>query len=380
MDFSPTKEQEMLRKMAREFAKRRIEPTAKEDDRNEHLPLETIKGLASLGLLGARVPSEYGGTGMNHLAYITVVEEIARSSPSIALSVFGAHSLVEEMLMLWGNVEQKRKYLPSMCKGEALGCFGLSELGVGTEVTRVNTRAELKEGEWVLNGEKVFVINGGVARFSLIFAQANKDGESGVSAFLVERDMHGFLCENFERSGLCSANITTLCFQDCAIPQENLLAGIGDGVKIAQTLLDNLRFVVAAVCVGATQACLDASIEYAGQRQVFGRSISQFDMVQELITGMVIGNEAARLLTYQAADLKDKGLPFSKQLFIARAFASEVAIEATTKAIQVHGAYGYGREYPVERYFRDIAETILYGGTPSEEKLSAVRYVLGIIS
>lgn len=380
MDFSPTKEQEMIRKMAREFAERRIEPTAKEDDRNERFPIETIKELGSLGLLGARVPLEYGGTGMNYLNYVTIVEEIARSSPSIAISAFGAHSPVAEMLVLWGNEEQKREYLPPMCKGEALACFGLSELAVGTEVSKVNTRAELKEGKWVLNGEKMSLINGGVSRFSLIFAQASKDGESGVSAFLVQSDASGFSSEDtFERSGLCSANIATLRFQDCAIPQENLLAGIGDGVKIAQSLLDNIRFVVAAICVGATQACLDVSIEYAEQRQAFGRSISQFDMVQEMIAGMVVGNEAARLLTYQAADFKDKGLPFSKQLSIARAFAPEVALEAATKAIQVHGAYGFGKDYPVERYFRDIAEVVLYGGTPSAERLTATRYAIGLI-
>ena len=382
MDFSLTDEQVMFRNMAREFAERYIKPTAKEDDQKGHFSWETIKQLGPLGLLGPIVPQGYGGLGLDHISYAIVTEEIARASVSVAMSVFGSHTVVEEALMMWGSEEQKQKYLPAMCKGEIFSCCALTESGSGISASNITSKAEPNDSGWDLNGEKTFVINGGVSKLALTFAKATENEEHrGFSAFLVSRDIAGFSSTDvLARSGLLATNIANLYFQNCLIPQENLVGNINDGSKIAETLLDAIHFSIAASCVGATQACIDASVKYAEERVAFGRPISNFDMVQEMIADMIIGNEAARILTYQVGDLKNRGLPYKKQLSIARYLASDVAVRATTNAIQVHGAYGYGKDFPVERYFRDVAEISLYGGPPLMHKLTVARSTFGISS
>ncbi len=375
MDFSLTDEQVMFRNMARQFAERHIEPTAREDDQKEHFPWETIKQLGPLGLLGPVVPQEYGGLGLDYISYAIVTGEIARASVSIAMSVFGAHTVVEEVLMMWGSEEQKRKYLPLMCKGEMFACCALSESGAGINVSNITSKVEPSDSGWNLDAEKVFVINGSVSNLVLTFAKTTEDeGHQDIGAFLVSRDTAGFLSRDIAaRNGLRVANIANLYFQDCRIPQGNLIGNIHDGHRIAETLLDAVHFSVAASCVGATQACIDASVKYAEERWAFGRPIGNFDMVQEMIADMIVGNEAAKLLTYQVGDLKNRGLPYKKELSIARYVASHVAVQAATNAIQVHGAYGFGKEFPVERYFRDVAEISQYGGPPLIHKLAVAR-------
>lgn len=375
MDFSLTDEQVMLRNMAREFAERYIEPTAREDDQKEHFPWETVKKLGPLGLLGPIVPQEYGGLGLDYISYAMVTEEIAHASVSIAMSVFGAHTVVEQLIMMWGSEEQKRKYLPAMCKGEIFGCCALSESGAGVSVASITSKAEPVDSGWNLNDEKTFVINGSVSNVALTFAKVTEDEErQGTGAFLVPRDVVGFFSSDLSaRNGLRAANIANLNFKDCRIPQENLIGNIHDGSKMFKDALDAVNFTVAASCVGATQACIDASVKYAEERSAFGRPISNFDMVQEMIADMIVGNEAARLLIYQAGDLKNRGLPYNKQLSMARYLAPDVAVRGASNAIQVHGAYGFGKEFPVERYLRDVAEVALYGGPPLIHKLAAAR-------
>jgi alkylation response protein AidB-like acyl-CoA dehydrogenase len=381
MDFSLTDEQVMLRNMAREFAERYIEPTAKEDDQKEHFPWETIKQMGPLGLLGPIVPQEYGGLGLDYISYAIVTEEIARASLSIAMSVFGTHTVIEEVLLMWGSEEQRQEYLPAMCKGEIFGCCAVNESGAGINGSDITSKADPSESGWKLNGKKIFVINGGVSNLALTFAKAtDSEGHQGIGAFFVNRDIVGFSSTDIlARNGLRAANIAALHFQDCRIPRENLVGSINDGSEIFTTL-DAIHFSVAASCLGATQACIDASIKYAGERWAFGQPISNFDMIQEMIADMIIGNEAARLLTYQVGDLKNRRLPYRKQLSIARCLSSDVAMRAATNAIQVHGAYGFGKEFPVERYFRDVTEVNLYGGSPLTHKLAAARSTFGMSS
>lgn len=382
MEFSLTDEQVMFRNMAREFAQRHIEPVAKEHDQEEHFPWEIVKQLVPLGLLGSLVPQEYGGLGLDYISHAIVIEEVARVSLSLAMSVFGGHSVVEEMLITWGNEEQKQKYLRPMCTGELFGGYALSESGAGIDVRNMNSKAELSQTGWVLNGEKVFVINGGVSSLVLMIAKASKGGqEQGIGAFLVGRDIAGFSSQDIQgKNGLRACNMANVYFQDCQVAQENVLGTVDNDNKIVESLLKGVHFAIAAGCVGAAQACIDASIKYAEERQAFGRTISKFDMIQETIADMIVGTEAARLLTYHVADLKSKGQPFSKQLAMARYLASDVATRTATNAIQIHGAYGFGKDFPLERYFRDVAELTEYGGSPLIHKLMVARHSFGIPS
>ncbi len=380
MGFGLTDEQVMFRNMAREFAQRHIEPAAKDNDQNEHFPAEILKQMAPLGLLGSTVPQEYGGLGLDHIAYAVIIEEIACASLSIAMSTLGTHSVVEEMVLRWGSEEQKQQYLPPMCKGEIFSCCALNEPGAGMDVGKMTSKAELSGGVWIINGEKAFVTNGGVSDLVLVLAKVGKDeGEQGIGAFLVSRDVAGFSSQDvLGKNGLRACNIANVYFNECRIPNENLLGSVDDGSKIVDSLVQGIRFGVAAGCVGAAQACIDASIKYCEERQTFGRAISQYDMIQEAIADMIVGTEAARLLTYQVGELKSKGQPFGKQLAMARYLASDVAIRTATDAIHAHGAYGFGTDFPLERYFRDISEATEYAGSPLIDKLAVARHAFGI--
>jgi alkylation response protein AidB-like acyl-CoA dehydrogenase len=380
MEFKLTDEQVMFRSMAREFAQRHIEPVAKDDDQSEQFRWEIVKQLGPLGLLGSLVPQEYGGLGLDYISHAIVIEEIARSSLSSAMSFFSGHSVVQEMLMTWGSEQQKQKYLPQMCSGELFGCCALTEPGAGTEVSNFSSRAELRQGQWVLNGEKTFVINGGVSSLVLAVTKAGSNGgEPGVGAFLITRDVAGFTSQDVgDKNGLRACNIADIYFQDCQLRPENLLGSIEDGGQIAESLLRGIDLCVAASCVGVAQAGIDASLQYAEERQTFGKTIGHHDMIQEAIADMIVGTEAARLLTYQAADLKNTGQPFSRQLAMARYLASDVAIRVISDAIHVFGAYGFGKDFPLERYFRDATEVTEYGGSRLLHKLAIARHSLGI--
>jgi alkylation response protein AidB-like acyl-CoA dehydrogenase len=382
MEFRLTDEQAMFRSMARDFAQRYIEPVAKDDDQSEHFRWETVKQMGPLGVLGLSVPQEYGGLGLDYISRAIVTEEIAQASLSLAMSVFGGHSIVQEMLVTWGSEPQKQKYLPPMCSGELLGCCAIGESGAGMDINNFSSRAELNQGQWVANGEKTFVINGGVAGLVLAVTRAGGNGgEPGVGVFLVARDVAGLSSNDMvAKNGLRACNIADVSFQDCQLPPENLLGSIEGGGQIAESLLQGIDFSIAAGCVGVAQASIDASLQYAEERQTFGKAIGQHDMIQEAIADMVIGTEAARLLTYQAAGLKDIGQPFRRQLSMARYLAADVAIKVISDAIHLFGAYGYGKDFPLERYFRDATEVTGYGGSPLLHKLAVARHSLGLIS
>ena len=380
MDFGLTEEQKMIQALARDFANNEIVPVARENDRQEKFPWEVLRKMAELGLLAGPIPTEYGGMGLDYVSHGLITEEIGRACSSVRTTLSVHISLCQLTLLKWATEEQKRRYLPRLARGEIIGCFALTEPNVGSDAASIETTATRRGDGWVLNGAKTLISNGGVAGLAIIFAQTDKSlGHHGIGAFLVERDAPGFTTKDIHgKLGLRSSNTAELFFEDCYVPQENVLGQIGDGFKMALSALDSGRFSVAAGCVGIAQGCIDACIRYAQARHQFGRPIGSFQLVQELIAEMIVNTEAARLLVYRAAALKDKGLPNTRETSIAKYFASEVALKAANDAIQVHGGYGYLDEYPVERYMRDARVASLYEGTSQIQKLIIARDALGV--
>jgi len=380
MDFDLTEEQIMIRNLMKDFAKNEILPKARDDDRNERFPGDILDKMAPLGLLGAPLPEKYGGMGIDHIAYVLMIEELGRVSFALR-SIVSVHiSLFQKTLNQWGTEEQKQKYLPRATKGEILGCFATTEPNVGSDIASTETSAVLDKGKWRLNGNKMWISNGGVADVALIFAQTDKAKKHrGITAFLVEKGTPGFSSTDIHgKLGLRSANTAELILEDCVVAEENVLGQVGKGFKIAMTAFDNARLCVAAGCVGLAQACIDASVLYAQTRQQFGKPIGSYQLVQEMIADMIVETEAARFLTYRAAYLKDKGVPHTVETSMAKYYASEVALRAANNAIQVHGGYGFSDEYPVERYYRDVKVATLLEGTSQMHKLIIGRNATGL--
>jgi butyryl-CoA dehydrogenase len=380
MDFDFTEDQIMIRNLMKDFAEKEILPKARDDDRNERFPKDILDKMAPLGFLGAPLPEEYGGLGIDTIAYILMIEELGRVSFALR-SIVSVHvSLFQQTLNRWGTEEQKRRYLPRTTKGELLGCFATTEPNVGSDLSSMETMAVLEGGKWRLNGNKMWISNGGVADLALLFAQTDKAKKHrGIAAFLVEKGTPGFSSEDIHgKLGLRAANTAELILQDCLVPEENLLGQVGEGFKIAMTAFDNARLCVAGGCVGLAQACIDASVQYAQNRQQFGKPIGSYQLVQEIIANMVVETEAARFLTYRAAYLKNKGIPNTIETSMAKYYASEVALRAANNAIQVHGGYGFSDEYPVERYYRDVKVATLLEGTSEMHKLIIGRNATGL--
>jgi butyryl-CoA dehydrogenase len=380
MDFDLTEEQIMIRNLMKDFAKNEIIPKMRDDDRNERFPTDILEKMAPLGLLGAPLPEEYGGMGIDHVAYALMIEELGYASFALR-SIVSAHiSLFQQTLNQWGTEEQKQKYLPRTTKGELLGCFATTEPNVGSDVSSIETSAVRDGGKWRLNGNKMWISNGGVAGVALVFAQADKAKKHrGITAFLVEKGTPGFSSQDIHgKLGLRSANTAELIFEDCLVPEDSVLGQVGDGFKIAMTAFDEARLCVAAGSVGLAQACIDASVLYAQTRQQFGKPIGSYQLVQELIADMIVETEAARLLTYRAAYLKNKDVRNTVETSMAKYYATEVALRAANNAIQVHGGYGFSDEYPVERYYRDVKVGTLLEGTSQMHKLIIGREATGI--
>ena len=380
MDFDLTPEQELVRRTAQEFADNEIAPGVRERDRNEIFPWEIIKKLGELGFLGPTVPEEYGGMGLDFISEALIFEEIGRVDSSVRTTLSVQISLTELPILQFGTEEQKRKYLPKLASGEWLGCFGLTEPQAGSDAANQQTRAVKDGNEWVLNGRKMWISNGGVANLALIFAQTNPElKHRGIAAFLVETDTPGFSTQTIHHKlGLRSSNTAELILEDVRVPEENLLGEVGQGFKIAMYALDQGRYGVASGCVGIIKACIDASVKYAKERYAFGRPIAQFQLVQEMIADMVLDYEAARLLVFRAGHLKNKGVRNTRETSLAKWYASEAAVRAALNAIQIHGGYGYSDEYPVERYLRDAKVATLYEGTTQIQKLIIGRETTGI--
>lgn len=380
MDLELTDEQHAVREMARKFAEEYIAPVARENDIDERFPGDIIQKLGEVGLLGGPVPGEYGGAGLDYIGQALVTEEIGKACSSVRTTISVQISLVELTLARWGSEEQKRRYLPDLCSGKLIGCFGLTEPNAGSDPAGMETTAIADGDAWVLNGRKTWISNGGVAGLAIVFAQTDKSrGNRGIGAFLVERGTPGFSSRDIHgKLGLRSSNTAELIFDECRIAKDHTLGKSGDGFKVAMSALDNGRYSVAAGCVGICQGCVDACLRYAKERKQFGRQIGSFQLVQDLIARMIVDAEAGRLLVFRAGHLKNQGVRCSREVSIAKYFTSEAAVRCALDAIQVHGSYGYSNEYPVERYLRDAKVATIYEGTSQIQKLLIASHDLGI--
>ena len=379
IQFDLTDEQKLIRETARDFTDREIVPRARENDRNEHFDTELVQKIADMGFLGAIVPEEYGGRAVDYRTYALIVEEIGRGDSAMRTVVSVVTSLVCSSLVRWGTEEQKQEWLPRLCSGEALGCFGLTEPDTGSDAANLKTRAEKIDGGWRINGGKMWISLGNYAKLALIFAQTDASKKhKGLACFLVPTDADGFSSQEIHgKLGLKGSDTAELSLDGVEVGDDALMGEIGDGFKIAMSALDSGRYSVAAGCVGICQASLDASIAYAKERTQFDRPIASFQLVQEMIADMVVQTDAARGLVWRAGWMKDQGRPTTTETSIAKLYATEAAVNCANMAIQVHGGSGYVDDYPVERYLRDARVTTLYEGTSQIQKLIIGRAVTG---
>ncbi len=371
MDFSLSKTEELFLHMIREFAEKEVKPLAAEVDEEERFPLETVEKMAKTGLMGIPVPVKYGGAGGTNLMYGMAVEELSRVCGTTGVVLSAHTSLCCAPIMENGTEEQKMKYLPRLASGEWIGAFGLTEPNAGTDAAMQQTTAVLDGDQYVLNGNKIFITNAVYAHVYVIFAMTDKSlGNKGISAFIVEKGTPGFSIGKKEKKmGIRGSATTELVFEDCRIPKENLLGQQGKGFAIAMKTLDGGRVGIAAQALGIAQGAMDETIKYTKERKQFGRSISQFQNTQFQMADMETKVQAARLLVRSAHWKKDNGMPYSVDAAMAKLFAAETAMEVTTKAVQLHGGYGYTREYPVERMMRDAKITEIYEGTSEVQRM-----------
>jgi butyryl-CoA dehydrogenase len=380
MDFALSPQHEDIRRTVRDFAERRIVPIAEELERKGEFPMEIIREAAALGLLGVPYPEEVGGTGLDSLAYAITVEELSRASGSVGIIVSAHTSLGCNPIYLAGTDAQKEKYLRPMASGEVIGAYGLTEPGAGSDSRGTKTRAHRDGDEWVINGSKRFITNAGVAGTYIVTAVTDREQDSGkISAFIVEADTPGFSIGRMEeKMGLHASNTGELIFEDCRIPAANLLGEEGAGDKLFLKTLDGGRIGIASMALGLAQAAYEAASAYAKERKQFGRPIGEFQGVAFKIADMATTIDAARLMTYRAAWLKDCGKPYTTEAAMAKLYASEVARDVTNDAVQVHGGYGYVTEYKVERYLRDAKLTEIGEGTSEIQRMVIARNLLGL--
>ncbi|MFD1036887.1 acyl-CoA dehydrogenase [Virgibacillus byunsanensis] len=371
MNFQLTDEQEMLRKMVRDFAKKDVEPTAAERDEEERFDRELFDKMAELGLTGIPWPEEYGGIGADYVSYVIAVEELSRVCASTGVTLSAHLSLASWPIFTYGNEEQKKTFLYRLATGEALGAYALSEPGAGSDVVSMKTTAKEDGDHYVLNGSKVWITNGGVADIYIVFAKTDADAKhKGISAFIVEKGTEGFTFGKKEKKlGIRSSPTTELIFENCRIPKENMLGAEGEGFKIAMSTLDGGRNGIAAQALGIAQGALDAAVDYAKEREQFGKPIATNQGISFKLADMATEIEASRLLTYQAAWLESEGKPYGKASAMSKLYAGDTAMRTTVEAVQVFGGYGYTKDYPVERYMRDAKITQIYEGTNEIQRL-----------
>ncbi|SDA46115.1 Acyl-CoA dehydrogenase [Lachnospiraceae bacterium G11] len=380
MDFSLSKEHEMARQLFKDFAEKEVKPLAQEIDEQHRFPRETVDKLAKYGFLGIPVPKEYGGQGCDIQTYVMCVEEMAKVCGTTSVIISAHTSLCVDPILTYGTEEQKKKYVPDLASGKKLGAFGLTEPGAGTDAQGQQTKAVLDGDEWVLNGSKCFITNGKEADVYIVIAVTGKVEKKGkmlkeISAFIVEKGTPGFTFGTKEnKMGICGSSTYELIFTDCRIPKENLLGQQGKGFAIAMHTLDGGRIGIAAQALGLAEGALETTIEYVKERKQFGRSIAQFQNTQFVLADLATKVEAAKLLVYKAAAKKDEyrtnpKISYSVEAAQAKLMAAEVAMEVTTKCVQLHGGYGYIKEYGVERMMRDAKITEIYEGTSEVQRM-----------
>ena len=371
MDFNLTEEQKLFQKIIREFCTKELKPIAEKIDKEEYFPKDLYKKMGKMGLMGMTVPQMYGGAGIDRVSYMIALEEISRVCGSTGLTVEAHNSLGIGHIYEKGTEEQRKKYLPKLTSGEAFAAWALTEPNAGSDASSLQTMAVLKGDEWVINGTKQFITTGDIADVVTVMAKTDKEkGAKGISAFIIEKDTPGFSAGQLEdKLGLRGSRTAELIFENCRIPKENLLGEKGLGFIGAMNILDRGRTAIGAMSVGIARGALEECIDYANQREQFGKSIGKFQAIQWMIADMATEIDAARLLVYRAAYLEDKNMKFTKEASMAKLFASEMAMRATRNAIQIFGGYGYTKEYPLERYFRDVKLCEIGEGTSQVQRM-----------
>lgn len=378
MNFQLSNEHEMMRDMVRDFALEKVAPTAAMRDEEETWDMNIWSGMAGIGLTGIPWPEKYGGAGADYLSYVLAVEELSRVDASVGVALSAHTSLAGWPVYKFGSEEQKQKYLRGMAEGKWMGAYCLTEPGSGSDSAGMKTSAVFRDGEWIINGSKIFITNGGYADIFIVFAQTNPElKHKGIAAFIVEKGFPGLSIGKKEKKmGIRSSSTTEVIFEDCRVPQENLLGQVGEGFKIAMMTLDGGRNGIAAQALGIAQGAFDHALAYAKQRSQFGKPISKQQAIQCKLADMATKIEAARLLTYQAAWREDTGVSYGLHSAMSKLFAADIAMEVTTEAVQIYGGYGYTREYPVERFMRDAKITQIYEGTNEIQRLVISGYFL----
>src|SRR4051795_716611 len=380
MDFDLSDEQQLIRETARDFTNKEVIPAAKENSRNHHFDLELVGKLAQQGYLGAIIPKEYGGAGLDYRTYGILVEEVGRGDSAMRTVISVQTSLVCSTILKFGTEEQKQKYLPKLCSGEMLGCFGLTEPDTGSDAANQKTRATKVDGGWRINGAKMWISLANHAGVALVFAQTDPEKKhKGVACFLVDTDQDGFQPSPIEhKMGLHGSDTAQIGLDDVFAADDAILGEVGEGFKVAMTALDSGRYSVAAGCVGICQGSLEASVAYAKERQAFGKPIGAFQLVQQMIAEQRVLTDSARALVWRAGWLKDAGKPSTTETSIAKLHATEAGQRCAHLAIQVHGGSGYADDFPVERYYRDVRVTTLYEGTSQIQQLIIGRAEPGL--
>jgi alkylation response protein AidB-like acyl-CoA dehydrogenase len=377
MNFDLTSEQEMIRKMIREFADEEVAPGAYERDKTKEFPIEVFQKLSKMGIMGLPFPEEYGGGGADTVSFAIVVEELSRACGSTGITYSAHISLGGAPINMFGTKEQKQKYLTPICTGESFGAFGLTEPNAGSDAGGTQTTAVEKEGQYFINGSKCFITNASYAKhLALTAITAQKDGKKEISAIIVPTDASGFkIIDNYEKMGLNASNTTELVLEDVHVPTENLLGEKGEGFKQFLITLDGGRIGIGAMAVGIAQAAYEKALQYAQERKQFGRSLSQFQAIQFKLADMALKIELARTMVYKAAWLKDQGRKFSKEASMCKLYASEICMEVTSQAVQIHGGYGYMKDYHVERFMRDAKLLEIGEGTSEVQRMVISREI-----
>ena len=378
MDFLLTEEQELLKNSIKKFAEREIQPLIKESDEIGKWPEILTQKLGEMGLLGIVIPTEYSGAGYTNCDYVIILEEISKVDPSVGLVVAAHNSLCSNHLNLFASEEQKRKYLTRLAGGETLGAWGLTEAGAGSDAAALKTKAEKKEGYWILNGSKLFITNGSLAEIHVVIAITNPDDKrNGISAFILEKGMDGFqVGKKEDKLGIRSADTSELIFEDVKVPAENLIGEEGKGYRQAMAVLDGGRVSIAGFSLGIAAGALESSLKYAKERVQFDRPIADFQAIQWMLADGFTELDAARLLTYRAAFLEDQGKKIPKESAMAKLFASELAVKSSSMAVQILGGYGFTKDYPVEKFYRDSKLATIGEGTSEVQRWIIAQKVL----
>jgi hypothetical protein len=378
MDFQLTSSELEVQKLARDFAQNKIAPVAMKYDETQEFPMEIAKELGDMGFLGIIFPEEYGGSNFSMMDYSIIVEEISKADPSLGLTVAAHNGLCTNHIYLFAGEGLKKKYLPALTAGKKMGAWGLTENVSGSDAGGMKTTAEKKDGYYILNGSKMFITHGGVGETAVVIAVTDKSkGTKGISAFILEKGYEGFKVGKKENKlGMRSSDTCELIFENCKVPAENLIGNEGEGYVQAMKILDGGRIAIASLSVGIAQAALEHSVKYAKQRKQFGKALAEFQAIQFKIADMATEVEAARLLTYRAAKLKDDGKDFKFAASMAKYFASEIATKATNEAVQIHGGYGFIKEFPVEKLYRDVKLMTIGEGSSEVQKMVMARQLV----